>query len=134
MIGEHAALIYAMVITSAADQDMTDAELQVMGDLVRHLPAFRDFDIEQLPKVAANCAELLSTEDGLDTVLSLMREALPDTLTETAYALAIEVAAADLYAAPEELRVLELLRYRLEIDRLAAAAIERAARARFATV
>ena len=134
MIGEHAALIYAMVITSAADQDMTDAELQVMGDLVRHLPAFRDFDIEQLPKVAASCAELLATEDGLDTVLSLMREALPDSLTETAYALAIEVAAADLYAAQEELRVLELLRYRLEIDRLAAAAIERAARARFATV
>jgi len=134
MIGEHAALIYAMVITSAADQDMTDAELQVMGDLVRRLPAFRDFDIEQLPNVAANCAELLATEDGLDTVLSLMREALPDSLTETAYALAIEVAAADLYAAQEELRVLELLRYRLEIDRLAAAAIERAARARFAAV
>lgn len=134
MIGEHAALIYTMVITSAADEDMTDAELQVMGDLVRHLPAFRDFDIQNLPKVAANCAELLANEDGLETVLGLIRESLPDTLTETAYALAIEVAAADLHAAQEELRILELLRYRLDIDRLAAAAIERAAKARFATI
>ena len=133
MVGEHAALIYAMVLTSAADDDMTDAELQVMGELVRQLPVFRDFDIQQLPSVAASCAELLSNEDGLDTVLNLIRESLPDTLTETAYALAVEVAAVDLHAAQEELRVLELLRYRLEIDRLAAAAIERGAKARFAT-
>ena len=134
MISKHAALVYAMVITSAADQDMTDAELQMMGDIVRHLPAFRDFDAEQLPKVAADCAELLSVEDGLDTALIQIRDALPEPLRETAYALAIEIAAADLYAAQEELRVLELLRYRLEIDRLAAAAIERSAKARFSTV
>ena len=131
MINKHAALIYTMVITSAADQEMTDAELQTIGDVVRHRPAFRGFDEETLPTIAAQCAEMLSDEDGLDTVLDQVHAALPESLRETAYALAVEVAAVDLHAAQEELRILEMLRYRLEIDRLTAAAIERGARARY---
>lgn len=131
MISKHDALIYTMVITSAADQEMTDAELQTIGDVVRHLPAFRGFKEETLPTVAAECAELLTGEDGLDAVLDQVHAALPEALRETAYALAVEVAAVDLHAAQEELRILEMLRYRLEIDRLTAAAIERGARARY---
>ena len=42
--------------------------------------------------------------------------------------------AADAAATQEELRVLELIRHRLEVDRLSAAAIERGARARHARV
>jgi len=44
------------------------------------------------------------------------------------------VAAADGKASQEELRLLEMIRDRLDIGRLPAAAIERAARARHATV
>jgi hypothetical protein len=44
------------------------------------------------------------------------------------------VVAADGEATQEELRILELLRHRLGIDRLVATAIERAARARFMVV
>jgi hypothetical protein len=51
-------------------------------------------------------------------------------LRETAYALACDVVAADGRATQEELRLLELLRHRLEVGRLPAAAIERGARAR----
>lgn len=131
MISKHAALIYTMVITSAADQEMTDAELQTIGDVVRHLPAFRGFDEETLPAIAAECAELLADENGLEVVLDQVHAALPESLRETAYALAVEIAAVDLHAAQEELRILELLRYHLEIDRLTAAAIERGARARY---
>lgn len=131
MISKHAALIYTMVITSAADQEMTDAELQAIGDIVRHLPAFRGFEEETLPAIAAECAEMLSDENGLETVLNQVHAALPETLRETAYALAVEIAAVDLHAAQEELRILEMLRYHLEIDRLTAAAIERGARARY---
>jgi hypothetical protein len=47
-----------------------------------------------------------------------------------AYALACDVAAADGTLGETELRLLEEFRYELDIDRLAAAAIERAARAR----
>ena len=42
MINHHAALIYTMVIMSAADRDMSDAELGAMSDMVGHLPIFRD--------------------------------------------------------------------------------------------
>ena len=130
MIGQHEALIYAMVLTSAADSEMTDSEMQAMGLVVRTMPAFREFDQNTLPGIAAECAEKLSAEGGLDLVLDQMSGALSPNLCETAYALALEIAAADLHAAPEELRVLELLRHRLDIDRLAAAALERGARAR----
>jgi hypothetical protein len=53
-------------------------------------------------------------------------------MRETAYALACDIVAADGNASQEELRVLELLRHRMEMERLVAAAIERGARARFA--
>ena len=59
---------------------------------------------------------------------------LPAKLAETAYALACDVAAADGQVKQEESRLLEMLRYRLDLDRLAAAAIERAARARYQTL
>jgi uncharacterized tellurite resistance protein B-like protein len=61
-----------------------------------------------------------------------MRGALPDRLRETAYALACDVVAADGTAAQEELRLLEIMRHSLDIDRLNAAAIERGAAARYA--
>ncbi|MGE0613444.1 MAG: Tellurite resistance protein TerB, partial [Hyphomicrobiales bacterium] len=50
----------------------------------------------------------------------------------TAYALAVEIAAADLDVQPEEMRLLELLAEQLNLDRLITAAIERGARARLA--
>ena len=132
MIDHQAALIYAMVMASAADSDMTDAELARIGDIVSHLPIFGDFDPERLPDITNDCAILLSDEDGLKKAFDAMRETLPDRLRETAYALACEVVAADGVAVQEELRLLELMRHALDIDRLNAAAIERGAAARYA--
>ena len=81
-----------------------------------------------------SCSQLLSREEGLDEAFSEIRQGLPANLRETAYALACDVAAADGEAQQEELRVLELMRHRLNIDRLIAAGIERGARARFQTL
>ena len=78
------------------------------------------------------CAEILGEDDGLDKALAQIRDNLPDHLRETAYVLACDIAVADLRASQEELRLLEMLRYSLDLDRLHAAAIERAARARYA--
>jgi tellurite resistance protein len=133
-ISHHAALIYTMMMVSASDRNMSDAELGSIGDMVLHLPVFEDFDRKKLPKVGAECAKLLNQEEGLDEALSLIKKALPKKLRETAYALACEVAAADGKASQEELRLLELIRDRLDLDRLTAAAIERGARARHQTV
>jgi tellurite resistance protein len=133
MIDHQAALIYAMVMASAADSDMTDAELARIGEIVSHLPIFASFDTERLPEIAGDCAVILSDDDGLDKVFDAMRGALPERLRETAYALACDVVAADGSAAQEELRLLEIMRHSLDIDRLNAAAIERGAAARYAT-
>ena len=132
MISTEAALIYTMVIVSAADSEMTDSEMSAIGEIVRHLPVFEEYDSNLLPDTARSCAEVLNTENGMETVLELIKRSIPHSLRETAYALAIEVAAADGTASQEELRLLEMIRHRLEIDRLIAAGVERGARARFA--
>lgn len=132
MISHHAALIYTMVMMSAADQDMTDAELRKMGEIITGLPIFADYNTQLLTTSAAACADLLDDEDGLERTLDMIEGALPESLRETAYVLACDVAAADGTIQQEEIRMLEMLRHRLNLDRLAAAAIERAARARYA--
>ena len=129
-VSQQQALIFAMVTLSAADSKMTDRELAKIGDIVRGLPIFDDFDLEQLVPTAEACGTILQEDDGLDQVLSIIA-ALPDRLHETAYALAVEVAAADLHVEQEELRFLQMLRDRLDLDKLAVAAIERGARARY---
>ncbi len=130
----HSALIYTMVLVSASDREMTDSELQTMGDIVKHLPVFQDFDPANLTKVAQECAGLLNDPEGFDKIIDLIVKGLNPRLRETAYALACDVAAADGRASQEELRLLEILRHRLEVGRLPAAAIERGARARYATL
>ena len=130
MIDHHSALIYVMVLVSACDGDMTDDELETIGENVRYMPIFRDFDGEQVMGATRECTSMLSDSDGLDTVLTVVEQALPVKLRETAYAVACDIAAADAKASQEELRMLEMIRHRLGVDRLCAAAIERGARAR----
>lgn len=131
MVSHHAALIYCMMLVSAADRDMTDAELRTIGEIVRYLPVFGDYDAQLLPNTAAACAEMIDDENGLDKTIALIKVSLPTRLRETAYALACDVAVSNGRLSQEVLRLLEILRHELEIDRLAAAAIERGARARY---
>ncbi len=133
MAKHHDGLIYTMVLASAADDDMTDSELLTIGEIVRHLPVFRDYSDADLSGALADCADLLAEEDGLDRAIDFIKGGLPTHLRETAYALACDIVAADGEASQEELRLLEMFRHRLDIDRLTAAAIERGARARHLT-
>lgn len=133
-IDHHSALIYAMVLVSASDSQMRDAELRRIGEIVRRLPAFRDFDENDLPDVARQCATLLADEDGMTTVLTVIDQALPPKLKELAYALAWEVAAVDMHLGAEERRVIELLREQMGLDTLVAGAIEHACRVRHASI
>jgi tellurite resistance protein len=130
-LNHHSALIYVMVIVSAADGVMSDRELRTIGDLTKSLPVFRDFEDHHLLPVAQECAAMLREPGSLDAVLRMIREALPSLLCETAYALALEIALSDSRVMLEEVRVLEILRRTLDIDRLIAAALERGARARY---
>jgi tellurite resistance protein len=133
-VSPHEALIYLMVTMSAVDREMSDSEMRRIGSLVKNLPAFRDFDAERLVTVAEQCGDILSTEDGLTRILDLAAASLPEHLYETAYAVAVDIAAVDLNVGQEELRFLQLLRDRLDLDKLVCAAIERGARARYRTL
>ena len=130
-INHHEALIYAMVTLSAADRTMTDKELLKIGDIIRTMPIFADFDPDRLIGIAAACGALLRNDDGLDNMIGIIKAALPPRLYETLYACAVEVAAADLHVEQEELVFLQMLRDELEIDDLIVAAIERSARVRY---
>jgi tellurite resistance protein len=129
VLSPQSALVYLMVLVSAADSDMTDEELRTIGDVVRIRPVFENYPQENLLLDANACAQRLGSDDGLDGVLNLIVASLPQQLQETAYAIACEVAASDLHLEQEELRLLEMIRHKLEIDRLSAAAIERGVRA-----
>ncbi len=130
----HEALIHLMVITSASDRDMTDVELARIGDVVRSWPVFVDFNHNRLIAVAQACQKALHEKDGLQGVLARVAEALPERLRDTAYAAAFEVAAVDLEMRMEEVRVLQLIRLKLDLDPLTVAAIARAAKARLRTL
>lgn len=133
-ISSEQALIYVMVMMSGVEGRINNKELKEIGVLVQTLPVFRNFDRERLTTVAQECGEILQDSEGLQTALGLVREALPPRLCETAYALAVEVAASDLAVGKEELRFLAILRDTLGLDKLVTAAIERSAIARYQSI
>lgn len=127
------ALIAVMVASSASDENMRTAELVAIQRMVNHMPVFADYDADRIRRVSQIVFDLFEEEDGLDALFGLIREALPDRLNETAYALACDVVTADGKHNDVELRMLEEIREELSIDRLHAAAIEWGARVRHMT-
>ena len=123
-------LVALMIAVSASDETIRTTELLKIQTSVGTLPIFQDYDETRIKVMSELVFDLFDQEDGLDALFGLVRANLPERLTETAYALACDVAAADGSLAETELRLLEEMRYELDIDRLHAAAIERGARAR----
>lgn len=123
-------LVAVMVAVSASDETIRTSELLAIERTVNHLPVFADYDLDRVKTVSQIVFDLFAEEEGLDALFGLIRDNLPDRLYETAYALACDIAAADGTLRESELRLLEEIRYELNIDRLHAAAIERGARAR----
>ena len=130
-ISTEQALIYTMVTMSGVEGKVNAIELAEIRQLVQTLPIFRNFDEHRLMMVAQEAGEILQETEGLETILGLVKQALSPKLRETAYALAVEVAASDLAVGKEELRFLAMLRDSLGLDKLVTAAIERSAIARY---
>lgn len=123
-------LVLLMIAVSASDEDVRTAELVKIDSAVTSLPVFENYDADRVRDLVTLVFDLFEQEDGLDALFGLVRGALPERLYETAYALSCDVAAADGTLQETELRLLEEIRYELDLDRLHAAAIERGARAR----
>ena len=130
MISPQEALIYTMV-AAESDREIAEAEIEIIGDLVNHLPIFSGVDRAAMTAMATRCSEMLGRPGGGDQVFGLIRRALPMPLRETAYALACDVIAVDSRLNRAEMRVLEEIRGRLEVDRAMARAIEQVAQVRF---
>ena len=127
-------LVALMILTAAADSAMNERETEVITAIVGLVPVFRGFDPVRIDQISSIVVEMLQEESGVDQILTLVEDGLPPHLAETAYALACDMAAADGAVAYEEVQLLDMIRDRFSIDRLAAAAIERGARARHATL
>jgi tellurite resistance protein len=124
------ALVAVMIAVSASDEQIRTPELVAIQRIVNHMPVFAAYDTDRIRVIAQTVFDLFEEEDGLAALFGLIRDALPERLHETAYALACDVATADGTLREVELRMLEEVREELQIDRLHAAAIEWGARIR----
>ena len=124
-------LIHIMVaVAAASDAAISQGELVSIEVLVARSPVFADFEAARLGPIANACIDAINGPGGIEAALDTAVAAIPKRLHDTAYALAVEVAAVDLELPQEQLRLLEMLRDRLDVDRLVTAAIEASARAR----
>lgn len=124
------ALVAMMVAVSASDETMRTSELVAIQRMVDHMPIFAEYDPDRIRAVSQTVISLFEEEDGLDALFGLIRDALPDRLFETAYAMACDVAAADGRLYEGEIAFLAEIRHELNISRLHAAAIELSAQVR----
>lgn len=133
-LGPQDSLAAVMIAVSASDEDIRTSELVKITNAINNLPVFAGYDTDKLSGISRLVFDLFEQEEGLDALFGLIRDALPEKLYETAYALACDVAAADGSIAGPEARMLEEIRHELNVDRLHAAAIERGSRARHMTL
>lgn len=125
------AIVMLMVMVSASDRAMKDEELAKIGEVVSSFPVFEGYSHERLVATSETVSLALSEEGGLKSVTEAIASAIPERLRDTAYACGVEVAAADLALRQEELRMLQILRDALHLDKLTVAALERSAMARY---
>jgi uncharacterized membrane protein YebE (DUF533 family) len=131
MLSPQAALIYAMVVAAESDREIAEEEVNIIGDLVNHLPIFRGVDRQQVTELASACSAQLATPGGIERLYGQIRDALSGPLREAAYALSCDVIAVDCRLQRDEMTALERIRTQLEVDPATARTIERAAQVRF---
>jgi hypothetical protein len=124
------ALIQLMVVTAFSDTRLSALELGSINGLASRLPVFSGYERQRITAMANASSDLVNGPAGLEGALDRIVAAIPERLHDTAYALAVEVAVVDLDLPQEQLRLLEMIRDRLVVDRLVTAAIETSARAR----
>ena len=124
------ALVSVMVAVSVSDANIRTSELVAIERMVNHMPVFADYDVDRIRAVSQTVMSLFEDEDGIDALFGLVRDALPERLFETAYALACDVAAADGLLSDNEAEMLREIRHQLDVSRLHAAAIELSAQLR----
>lgn len=117
------AVVFAMVMMSASDADMSLEELETVRDVLADTPALENFDQRDLPRVAGRCAMIITGREGRGEALRMVRAATPEDFRSVAYEAAMRVAAADGVVKPAERALLEALREALDLGEAEADAL-----------
>jgi hypothetical protein len=125
MLRPEAALVLAMVVALGTEREIAQEDVDIVGDLVDHLPIFGGLDRRQASELAERCLEQLARPGGVEQTYGQIRDALPGRLREAAYALACDVIA--LQEPRQGQQALARIRAQLEVDPATAQPIERAA-------
>lgn len=125
------ALCAAMIVTACADGALNSTEARTVKHNIDVLPIFTGYEPGRFDEIAAIVENMLNEDDGIDQLLELLEQALPEKLSETVYALCCDVAASDGVLEQAELRLLEMVADRMDIDTLFRGAIQRGAAARW---
>jgi uncharacterized membrane protein YebE (DUF533 family) len=67
MISPQQALIYTMVAAAEADREIADAEMDVIGDPINHLPIFKGVDRAAMTEMATRCWRRRAGPSGSST-------------------------------------------------------------------
>lgn len=131
LITAQTAVVYLMITAAFSDGQLQPSEEACIESILNSQPLFKGFSEEQFKNALATCQEILDTEEGLEVILKMVKEALSPGLVETGYAFACDVVASDGVIDFSELEWLKLIRTRLHLNGLIAAVIEYGTRARF---
>ena len=88
------ALIAVTFVTAISDDLMSEKEYREITATVNLLPVFKGYDTDRIDGIIDTVQAILEEDDGVESLVGLVKSALPDHLHETAYALACDVAAA----------------------------------------
>ena len=67
MINPQQALVYTMVAAAEADREIAEAAIDMIGDLVNHLPIFKGVDRAAMTEMATRCWRRRAGPSGSST-------------------------------------------------------------------
>ena len=109
LLSSQDAIIATMIGATLSDETVSTLELLTIERTIFHLPAFKNYDADRIPKIFQSVVDLFQEEEGLEAFLGLILEGLPKRMYPTAYLLACDIIAADGKFQFEESRYLEEL-------------------------
>ncbi len=99
----------------AADEIVSQEELNVVGFTISRMPAFRRMPPNQMLELINKFLQIIKRE-GVGTIINAAKNYLTDKMKETAFALAVDIVLADGIVDQKEKEFLEQLQVATEIS------------------
>lgn len=99
----------------AADEVVSQEELNVVGFTISRMPAFRKIHPNQMVQMINKFLQIIKRE-GVGTIINAAKNRLSEEMKETAFALAVDIVLADGVVDRKETEFLEQLQAAIEIS------------------